>query len=55
MVSVRGIENIFSEILDIKVEILNVNPKNKESLAKILLDEKFSRIKNNFAVAFGLI
>lgn len=55
LASLEGIEDIFSEILDIEVEILKPIPEEGSNLSKNFSSEEFNSYKNSFSAVFGLV
>ncbi len=55
LASVKGMENVFVETLDTKVEILRPFSEKNEKLNEVFFSKKFNAFKNSFSVPFGLI
>jgi len=55
LVSVEGIEKIFSELLNIKTEVLNIIPSDKKNLLSNFLNKQQFFLKNDFTTVFGLV
>jgi len=54
LASVSGIENIFTELLELKTEVLKALPRDTERMEKVFFDEGFNLVKNSFSPVFGL-
>lgn len=53
--SIKGIEKVFAEALDIEVEVLEPVLKKGPKLSEAFSEKKFSDFKNSFSALFGLI
>jgi len=55
MASIKGIENIFGETLDMEAEILKPFSEKNEKLNEVFFSKEFNTFKNSFSIPFGLI
>jgi type IV pilus assembly protein PilM len=55
LASIKGIERVFAEALDIEVENLRPFAEKDEKLSQAFFNTEFNAFKNSFSVPFGLV